>query len=244
MESAAARIAEALAVESQTQATKDGKKPFDPRRVKFTDAKIARAIDEYGAYDTTIIEVRHYLKGWTRVVKTNPAAGKGPEGVLLGKLVELEVRQGNRIGKVKGGSLFVGWIPSRKALCLIKKTKQPRSSNPVSGTTLAAHKRFHNAPAQKASVFEWPDAVGARTDVGRIVSLTYRIPKGMKSPEKNRYLWKHEFGDHGERGHGPVRGRGNYPTTLMPMLQKDAKGNLFIKRLPGNKFYVTDWLYW
>jgi hypothetical protein len=30
----------------------------------------------------------------------------------------------------------------------------------------------------------------------------------------------------------------------MPLLQQDRAGNLYIKRVPGNKFYVTSWIYW
>lgn len=179
-------------------------------------------------------------------VRTNPGStpSRRSQGILLGHLVSMEVRQGARTGTVRGGALYVGWIPSSKTLCLIRKTRQATTRNPISRGVLSLHRRFHNADAQRATTFEWPDPVGKKRPLGRIVALTYKIPKGMKSPQKGRYLWKHEFGDHGERGHGPVRGSGHYPEKLMPLLQVDQAGNMFIKRMPGNRYYVTDWLYW
>lgn len=177
-------------------------------------------------------------------VKLNPQGSRRSQGMLLGHLVSMEVRQGKRTGTVRGGSRYVGWIPSTKTLCLLHRTNQTTTRNPISSGVLSLHRRFHNADAQRATTFEWPDPTGTKRTLGRIVSLTYKIPKGMKSPEKGRYLWKHEFGDHGERGHGPVRGSGHYPEKFMPLLQVDQADNLFIKRMPGNRYYVTDWLYW
>lgn len=180
-------------------------------------------------------------------LKKNPSPRTKPssEGMILGALQELEVRiqgEGGKITKIKPKGRCIGWLQKGKHLCVLKKTG--KRAGKLSSSTISAHKRFHNANPSKAEVYEWPDVEGKLQPVGRIVSLTYRIPPGLKSPEKNKYLWKHEFGDHGERGHGTVRGSGNYPESLMPMLLIDEKGDLYIKRMPGNKYYVTDWLYW
>lgn len=173
--------------------------------------------------------------------KRNPA----DEGMLMGQLVSVEVKTPKGKKTIRFSGKYLGYLPKGKHLCIMKKTSKKAGKN-VSFGVNSLHNRFHNCGPSKVTVFEWPDIVGRRTDVGRIVALTYKIPAGLRSPEKNKYLWHHEFGDHGERGHGPVssRGAGNYPTKFMPMLQRDQAGNYYIKRMPGNKFYVTDWLYW
>lgn len=170
--------------------------------------------------------------------KKNPPT----EGMLMGRLVSLEVMINGRKKTIKPKGKYLGYLPRSRTLCVMQNPK----TNPgnLSGSVTKLHKQFHNAGPTKATRFTWPDPVGRKTDVGRIVALTYAIPKGLESPDKKNYLWHHEFGDHGERGHGPVRSSGHYPVSLMPMLQKDSRGNLFIKRMKGNKFYVTDWLYW
>lgn len=171
--------------------------------------------------------------------KRNPSS---TEGMLMGSLTEIEVEVDGRKKAIRPRSKLLGYLPKGKQLVIMKRTG--RKATGVGFGVRRLHKKFHNCPNEKAEVFEWPDPVGRRHNVGRIVSLTYSIPKGLRSPEKKRYRWHHEFGDHGERGHGPVRGSGNYPKKYMPMLQEDEAGNLYIKRMPGNKYYVTDWLYW
>lgn len=172
--------------------------------------------------------------------RRNPAS----EGMLLGELVEMCVRTPNgREQTIKPVGKLIGWIPSSRTLCVLKK-RRGKVVNHLSTSVVNLHKRFHNSRPTKAAQYEWPDPAGSKRAIGRIVSLTYRIPKGLKSPEKTKYIWHHEFGDHGERGHGPVGESGDYPETLMPTLQKDERGNLFIKRNPGNKYYVKEWLYW
>jgi hypothetical protein len=165
------------------------------------------------------------------------------QGMLLGHLVSLEVRQGGRIRKVSSRGAYLGYLPGSKTLCVLKG-KVRSAGKQVSGGILRLHKQFHNCPPAAANVYEWPDPRGEKRSVGRIVAVTYKIPKGMKSPKKGKYLWRHEFGDHGERGHGPAGNSGNYPEKFMPLLQQDRAGNLYIKRVPGNKFYVTSWIYW
>lgn len=173
----------------------------------------------------------------------NPGMFPSTEGMLMGRLVSLEVLVDGRKKIIRPKSKHLGYLPRSHTLCIMHG---PKSMNPdgLSGSVTKLHKQFHNTGPTKATKFTWPDPVGRKTDVGRIVALTYSIPQGLESPDKKNYLWHHEFGDHGERGHGPVSDSGNYPVSLMPMLQKDSRGNLFIKRMKGNKFYVTDWLYW
>jgi hypothetical protein len=183
--------------------------------------------------------IKQTMKESASSQRSNPAP---TEGMLMGKLEELEVRVNGRTKKVRPRGQYLGYIPSSKSLVVLFGTT--KKAGGVSEGVKKLHQTFHNAGPTKCRVYEWPDPKGAKKDVGRIVALTYSIPSGMKSPDKKSYRWHHEFGDHGERGHGPVRGSGRYPERLMPVLQQDSQGNLYIKRMPGNKFYVTDWLYW
>jgi len=173
--------------------------------------------------------------------RRNPGAPRG--GMLMGHLKELKVRlsDGSEL-TIRPSKQYIGWLPRSRQLAILTR-RMGRVSN-VPDPVRRLHRSFHNSDPQGASTFEWPDREGSLTDVGLIVSLLYTIPSWLKSPQKRRYQWNHEFGDRGERGHGTVRGSGNYPEKYMPLLQIDEGGHLFIKRRPGNKFYVKDWLYW
>lgn len=177
-------------------------------------------------------------------VLKNPGPTTKQQGMLMGSLQSIEIKLNDTGEKatIKGRGKFLGYLPRTRTLCIMQKSR----GNPgkLSKGITKLHRQFHNAGHTKVAVYDWPNPQGRKKNIGRIVALTYAIPKGMKSPDKKNYLWHHEFGDHGERGHGPVRGSGHYPTKLQPMLQMDDAGNLYIKRMPGNKFYVTDWLYW
>lgn len=81
-----------------------------------------------------------------------------------------------------------------------------------------------------------PSPTGVLAKVGLVKSLTYEVPTRIRSPEKNRYRWHHAFGDTGHKGGD------TYPERVMPALLRDARGNLFIKRRPGNIFTVDTWL--
>jgi hypothetical protein len=162
----------------------------------------------------------------------------------MGNLTEMVVRKNGRNRKIKPKKSFVAWIPKGKHLAILKAAKNNPKPKGVSGSVEKLHKKFHKTKSNKSKVYEWPDIEGDLIEVGRIVSLTYTVPKWLRSPGKNGYRWHHEFGDHGERGHGDVRESGNYPQKFMPLLLKDEKGNYYIKRVRGNRYYVTDWLYW
>lgn len=192
-------------------------------------------------------EVRRVLKMGSTCTNPTLAAKRLPrhQGVLLGRLAELQVATGTGKSKtICPRGLYLGYMPHTKGLCLMRKT-DIKVTSPLSSYVRNRHKRFHGVPATKATVFEWPDREGRLRDVGRIISLTYVIPAGLRSPDKKRYRWRHAFGDHGEHGRGLAGGRAKrYPARYQPMLQVDEAGNWYIKRMPGNKFYVTDWLYW
>lgn len=81
-----------------------------------------------------------------------------------------------------------------------------------------------------------PDRGPTVKNVGLLKSLVYYVPSKIRSPGKNKYLWHHAFGDTGHKGGD------SYPIKVMPMLQRDSAGNLFIKRRPGNIFRVDNWL--
>lgn len=170
-------------------------------------------------------------------------------GLLLGHLTALvvvtpggrEIAAGDK--QLKGW--FVGWMPdAKKDFVFVKQAKGRPGA--VSAKVIKVFRQFHNSAPQRASVWNRPDPVGAPTLVGLIKSLTYVIPSWMKSPQKSGYKWVHAFGDHGESGHGPINGRGEkvYPQKLMPAIYQDRAGNIFVKRRAGNKYDVTEWIYW
>ncbi len=159
--------------------------------------------------------------------------------VGLGTLYELVVRTeaGDRSLKPKG--YWLVWDPSSRNLLIGKKRSGHGKLSPA---VIALHKKFHTAPPTTTSIIEYPDG-SPRGSSGLLVSLTYRVPRGVKSPQKNPYTWVHKFGDHGESGHGKFREGKAYPESVMPLLVCGG-GKYWIKRRRGNRYYVTDWLYW
>ena len=166
--------------------------------------------------------------------KSNP--GRMPAFIGLGKLTSLEVLnpQTGRATMRKCGAKWLAWDPSHKRFVICNARGRATGTLPPNITK--AHRRFHNAAARSAVTVEFPEPVGAMTQIGLVRALTYSVPKTVKSPEKNRYLWHHAFGDTGHAGGD------HYPQKVMPALMRDAKGNLFIKRRPGNIFTVDTWL--
>ena len=176
----------------------------------------------------------------------------GVSVVGLGHLTELVVRDqaGDRTIRPKGQ--WLAYNPAKRELCICRKAGLP--AGPLSGSVRRLHSQFHSAPTRRALTAEYPDPVGKPVSVGLVVSLTYIVPKEIRSPGKNRYRWNHEFGDHGQRGRGSVgrSGSGSGPgltgenpgfsERYMPLLTQDRAGNLRIKRRAGNKFYVGKWL--
>lgn len=171
----------------------------------------------------------------------------GRSGVLLGMLDELVVvRPGGsqRISDRKTSGLFVAWMPGTNNLALVRKVgKKPVNPRLISEKDKRVFKQFHHSPVRRVVMYDWPEKNGLRP-IGRLRSLTYIVPKWVKSLEKWNHRWVHAFGDHGEEGHGLHTGTKRYSERLMPMLCKDVRGNLHIVRQPGNRYNVSEWIYW
>jgi hypothetical protein len=161
---------------------------------------------------------------------------------LLGHLSELVLNDGRTCSRKKLAGLFLGWLPSKRDLVIVRKTTAKPGR--VDSRVAALHRKFHDAPPRRAVSYELPDVVGPLREVGLIKSISYVVPENVASPSKRGANWVHAFGDHGEEGHGPVTREKKYPTSLMPSLVTDRRGNLFIKRRKGNKYKVTEWIYW
>jgi hypothetical protein len=170
----------------------------------------------------------------------------GGSGLVLGLLTELVV-VGSGSDKCLGPfdlrGWYLAWMPKTRDLAIVRKTSRPANMSQVGSQALNTFKRFHKSASKRAAVFEWPERSGLR-QVGRLRSLTYVVPNTIRSPEKNGTRWIHAFGDHGESGHGEFTGTKMYPTRLMPMLSEGSDGSLHILRQPGNKYNVTEWIYW
>jgi len=166
---------------------------------------------------------------------------------MLGKLTELVIDTKNGTKKYGRGELastaYVAWLPKKKTLAVVFKRAKGNPGR-LDDDTLKAHQLFHNCAPQRASVFEWPDQKGTLKPFGLLRSITYVVPKSTRSPEKNQYQWVHAFGDHGEEGHGEMTREKTYPDRYKPGIMLDADGNLFIVRRPGNKYFVSTWIYW
>jgi hypothetical protein len=186
-----------------------------------------------GVHGTTERD-REHLRG-------NPRRPKG-SGVLLGHLTELVLHDGRTMGPSKLKGCFLGWVPRTDDFCVVKKVGKA-STSALSARDRSVFKQFHQTPVKTAGLYDWPSNRGLR-QIGRLKSLTYVVPEWVKSPQKRGYRWVHEFGDHGERGHGSHDGFKGYSTRLMPVLCKAGNGSLHIKRMPGNKYDVTAWIYW
>jgi hypothetical protein len=173
----------------------------------------------------------------------NPRRNKsGRSGVLLGSLVELVLADGRtlRAGALK--SWYLCWAPGTNDLRVVKRSGKS-SVSALSQKDRTVFKQFHKSQVENAGRYHWPEPCGLRR-IGRLKSLTYVVPEWVRSPEKHGYRWVHEFGDHGERGHGAHEGSKGYPTRLMPVLCQASNGSLHIKRVPGNRYDVSSWIFW
>lgn len=171
--------------------------------------------------------------------------GGAATGVDLGILESMELEDGRTLHP---RGCHLAWMPQQRALAItIKARGRPAR---LSSATKRVHRQFHASEPQRAVTYEWPDQRGSLRLLGLMRKITYIVPKHIRSPDKRQadgmpIRWVHAFGDHGESGHGPVGGpEKRYPQHLMPALVEDAAGNLFIKRRAGNKFNVSDWIYW
>lgn len=173
------------------------------------------------------------------------ARSSAASGVLLGHLDSLIVTNGSSDRSVAGLSgLFVAWMPKTRDLAIVRRAGA-RAVGSVDAESLRIFRKFHAGESRRTGGYEWPEQSGSLRCLGRLRTLAYVVPTSIPSPQKRGFRWVHEFGDHGERGHGEHDGKAHgYPVKYMPKLFKDSAGNFFIKRQPGNKYYVEDWLYW
>lgn len=166
-----------------------------------------------------------------------------PTTIGLGRLVDLIIRDAHaqRLRVTPPGEQWLAWKPDTRDLVVL------RPGHGVGTVTTRRnarrHQQFHGAIPEQARVMEWPAAGGAVRTLGLIESATY-VSTGIHSPSKGSYHWIHQFGDRGKRGHGLANANESnpYAQRLYPRLDVDGGGNLFITRLPGNRYVVQDWI--
>lgn len=156
--------------------------------------------------------------------------------LAIGTLHDLEVERGGKTTHLKPRGCWLAWDRGAKAFHIVKAKRRQSGLAGLPASILAAHRKFHDSDPLGAMVAEVPVAKGKVTEIGLLRALVYRVPRQVKSPEKNPYVWHHAFGDTGHKG-----GK-NYPDRVKPMLVRDAAGNYFIRRRPGNIFTVDQWL--
>lgn len=160
--------------------------------------------------------------------------------LTIGNLIELEVYdpKTDRTAIIHPKGKILGWDPRKNKFCIvIQRSGKTNPSGQLSGDIIEAHTQFHAAPPKtKPFIAENPEPVGKLRKIGLLKSLVYQVQKKIKSPSKKRHHWHHAFGDTGHKGGD------DYPTSVMPVLMEDSKGNLFIKRKKGNIFNVDEWL--
>lgn len=156
----------------------------------------------------------------------------------IGRLLSLDIldpRTGrSRIVSTPGR--WIGWIPGKKCFCICRAGRKASGLGELPAAVRKAHAKFHQAAPRSAMMVDVPKPVGALTKVGLLKALVYDVPGQIRSPGKNKYHWHHAFGDTGHAGGD------SYPTSVMPAVLKDRKGNWFIRRRPGNIFTVDTWL--
>jgi len=169
--------------------------------------------------------------------RKNPLPKSAPSRALLcvGQLRDLEIYdpKTESTKHIKPRNKWLAWDGKQFHVCNVSGQANADLPKEVE----KRHRKFHQAnPQGKPFVGSMPDRSASVRDVGLLKSLVYYVPTKIRSPGKNKYLWHHAFGDTGHKGGD------SYPIKVMPMLQKDSAGNLFIKRRPGNIFKVDQWL--
>ncbi len=161
----------------------------------------------------------------------------------LGHLVDLIVRdaQGQRLRLTPHGERWLAWKPDTHDLVILRPG---RGVGTVAKRGDArCHRTFHGAAPKQARPMEWPAPRGNLRALGLIESVTYTAG-GIRSPSKKSHHWIHQFGDRGERGHGPATAQetSQFDDRLFPRLDVDPMGNLFVVRRNGNRYLVRDWI--
>ena len=154
--------------------------------------------------------------------------------LCIGRLIKLELVEPDS-DKVATLRLKGKWLASNGRDLYICTVKGNTTAKLPAGIR-KKHTKFHDAPPKgQPFIGDCPTKSGPTKVLGLIKALVYTVPRKINSPEKNPYLWHHAFGDTGHEGK-------EYPKRVMPALLKDAKGNLFFKRRPGNIYRVDQWL--
>lgn len=169
--------------------------------------------------------------------RSNPVPASAPSRALLciGQLRDLELYdpRSGRTTHLKPKGKWLAWDGKQFQICNV----QGQVNATLPSKVVAKHRKFHAAnPKGQPFLGSMPDRGPTVRDVGLLKSLVYYVPSKIRSPGKNKYLWHHAFGDTGHKGGD------SYPIKVMPMLQRDSAGNLFIKRRAGNIFRVDTWL--
>lgn len=166
-----------------------------------------------------------------------------PTTIGLGRLVDLIIRdaQSQRLRLTPHIEQWLAWKPDTRDLVVLR----PGTGDdvPTKQRDVSRHHRFHGAGPDRARPMEWPASRGKVRTLGLIESVTY-VATGIHSPSKGSHHWIHQFGDRGKRGHGLANTNESnpYAQRLYPRLDVDGGGNLFIARLPGNRYVVQDWI--
>lgn len=106
----------------------------------------------------------------------------------------------------------------------------------LSAAAREAHERFHGyAPTRAIAGIS---AGTPKQRLGRVVSVQYSIPKAITS-NKSGDAWEHKIGDFGRMGKGDRSHQSRY----WPELWLDAAGIPRLVRVPGNAYYLGEWLY-
>lgn len=162
--------------------------------------------------------------------------------LYIGKLKKIELvnpKTGKR-GVVPGrrlAGMILCWDKSKNNFVIGHSAKHSSQSlGSVKPGVRKAHQKFHGAEASRTITAEYEVPVGKVTPIALIDALVYEVPRKVKSPTKNGYLWHHKFGDTKHSGNS------DKGTKVMPYLASDSRGNLFIVRRPGNIYTVDSWL--
>ena len=158
------------------------------------------------------------------------------EGLGLLKAIEIVDPNSGRTALLRPAKSWLGYDRKKKAF-LICRAKRKTTRRPPPAIE-RAHRRFHGAASNGSLIVTNPTLKSANKPriLGLLKALVYDVPNSVKSPTKNRSHWHHLFGDTGHSG------KNKYSYKVMPLLIRDKKGNLFIKRRKGNIFTVDTWL--
>ena len=161
----------------------------------------------------------------------------------LGRLLALIVRQpdGRRVRIAPQDERWLAWRAAARELLVLRPGRGPEVAPAPSARR--GHAYFHGAPPAGARPMVAPTRGAGVRALGLLESLTYTAA-GIASPTKRDHHWIHQFGDRGERGHGRTRAdaASPYPERAMPLVEVNAAGDLFIRRRPGNRYTVRDWV--